>query len=182
MFLFYWRNVSGRYLIPYHLHIVFILATTGPAVCIILASYCGCNRTAAMIYFIMSMALMGGYCCGMKVCLQYFNICFKEFAIYKTTYCCQRFEMGVHILSLLIRKSWFQVNCLDIAPNNIATVTSVSNTASTLTGIISPYLVGLLTPDVSYFLAFVYMSNYYTSPLICVAVEHWSPLTRGFRP
>lgn len=56
--------------------------------------------------------------------------------------------------SLLTQELWFQVNCLDIAPNNIATVTSVSNTASTLTGIISPYLVGLLTPDVSFCITF----------------------------
>lgn len=43
------------------------LAATGPAVCIILASYAGCNRNAAMVYFILSMGLMGGFYAGMKV-------------------------------------------------------------------------------------------------------------------
>lgn len=44
-----------------------ISAATGPAICIILASYAGCDRTAAMVYFVLSMALMGGFYSGMKV-------------------------------------------------------------------------------------------------------------------
>ncbi|KAL0841150.1 hypothetical protein ABMA28_014896 [Loxostege sticticalis] len=43
------------------------VAATGPAICIILASYAGCDRTAAMVYFVLSMALMGGFYSGMKV-------------------------------------------------------------------------------------------------------------------
>lgn len=42
-------------------------AATGPAICIILASYVGCDRNAAMAYFVLSMALMGGFYSGMKV-------------------------------------------------------------------------------------------------------------------
>lgn len=46
---------------------IYFAAATGPAICIILASYAGCDRTAAMVYFILSMALMGGFYSGMKV-------------------------------------------------------------------------------------------------------------------
>ncbi|XP_021183240.1 putative inorganic phosphate cotransporter [Helicoverpa armigera] len=81
------------------------IAATGPAICIILASYAGCDRTAAMVYFVLSMALMGGFYSGMKV------------------------------------------NALDLAPNYAGTLTSLVNTTSTFAGIITPYLIGLLTPD-----------------------------------
>ncbi|XP_028043806.1 putative inorganic phosphate cotransporter [Bombyx mandarina] len=43
------------------------IAATGPAICIILASYAGCDSTKATIYFVLSMALMGGFYSGMKV-------------------------------------------------------------------------------------------------------------------
>ncbi|GBP77577.1 Putative inorganic phosphate cotransporter [Eumeta japonica] len=81
------------------------IAATGPAICIILASYAGCNGNLAVIYFIVSMALMGGFYSGMKV------------------------------------------NALDLAPNYAGTLTSLVNSTSTLAGIITPYLTGLLTPD-----------------------------------
>ncbi|XP_032525712.2 putative inorganic phosphate cotransporter [Danaus plexippus] len=81
------------------------IAAAGPAICIILASYSGCDRNAAMIYFIISMGLMGAYYSGMKI------------------------------------------NTLDIAPNFAGSLTSLINTSSTFTGIISPFLIGLLTPD-----------------------------------
>ncbi|XP_046959614.1 sialin-like isoform X2 [Vanessa cardui] len=81
------------------------IAAIGPAICIILASYSGCNRNAAMVYFIISMGLMGAYYSGMKV------------------------------------------NTLDLAPNYAASLTSFIYTASTFAGIITPYLIGLLTPD-----------------------------------
>lgn len=48
-------------------HILLVAAATGPAICIILASYSGCDRFAAVAYFIASMALMGGFYSGMKV-------------------------------------------------------------------------------------------------------------------
>ena len=47
--------------------LTFVPAATGPAICIILASYSGCDRFAAVAYFIASMALMGGFYSGMKV-------------------------------------------------------------------------------------------------------------------
>lgn len=48
-----------------------VSAATGPAICIILASYAGCDRFAAVAYFIASMALMGGFYSGMKVRFQF---------------------------------------------------------------------------------------------------------------
>ncbi|KAL0841148.1 hypothetical protein ABMA28_014896 [Loxostege sticticalis] len=81
------------------------IAATGPAICIILASYAGCDRYAAVAYFIASMALMGGFYSGMKV------------------------------------------NALDLAPNYAGSLTAMINGTSTISGIITPYLIGLLTPD-----------------------------------
>lgn len=43
----------------------------------------------------------------------------------------------------------FKVNALDLAPNYAGSLTSLVNTTSTFAGIITPYLIGLLTPDVS---------------------------------
>ncbi|CAK1547119.1 unnamed protein product [Leptosia nina] len=76
-----------------------------PAVCIILASYSGCNRTVAMGCFVVAVGCMGAYVSGVKV------------------------------------------NILDIAPNYAGTISAFINTVTTLAGIISPYLIGLLTPD-----------------------------------
>lgn len=45
----------------------------------------------------------------------------------------------------------FQVNALDLAPNYAGSLTAMINGTSTLSGIITPYLIGLLTPDVSTF-------------------------------
>ncbi|CAG9094167.1 hypothetical protein JYU34_012828 [Plutella xylostella] len=81
------------------------VAATGPAICIILASYAGCDRVAAMVYFVLSMALMGGFYSGMKV------------------------------------------NALDLAPNYAGSLTSLVNSTSTIAGIVTPYLIGLLTPN-----------------------------------
>ncbi|XP_053607254.1 putative inorganic phosphate cotransporter [Plodia interpunctella] len=79
------------------------IAATGPAICIILASYSGCNGDAAMAYFVLSMALMGGFYSGMKV------------------------------------------NALDLAPNYAGSLTSLVNTTSTFAGILTPYIIGLMT-------------------------------------
>ncbi|XP_045497490.1 putative inorganic phosphate cotransporter [Colias croceus] len=81
------------------------IGTALPATCIILASYSGCNRAAAITCFILAMGFMGAYVSGMKV------------------------------------------NTLDVAPNYAGSVTAFINTFTTFCGIISPYLIGLLTPD-----------------------------------
>ncbi|KAI5652006.1 major facilitator superfamily domain-containing protein [Phthorimaea operculella] len=81
------------------------IAATGPAICIVCASYAGCDRNLAMACFVLSMALMGGFYSGMKV------------------------------------------NALDLAPNYAGSLTSLVNTTSTFAGIITPFLIGLMTPD-----------------------------------
>lgn len=50
-----------------------------------------------------------------------------------------------NVSSLLIT----QVNALDLAPNYAGSLTAMINGTSTISGIITPYLIGLLTPDVS---------------------------------
>ncbi|XP_045529093.1 putative inorganic phosphate cotransporter [Pieris brassicae] len=81
------------------------IAATGPGICIILASYSGCDTTLAVFWFIAAMTLMGAYYSGMKV------------------------------------------NALDITPNYAGTTTGLVNGIAAISGIISPYLIGLLTPQ-----------------------------------
>ncbi|KAG6442415.1 putative inorganic phosphate cotransporter [Manduca sexta] len=81
------------------------IAATGPGICILLASYSGCNTTFAVMWFIIAMILMGAYYSGMKI------------------------------------------NPLDISPNYAGTTTAMVNGIAAISAIISPYLIGLLTPD-----------------------------------
>ncbi|XP_014367589.2 putative inorganic phosphate cotransporter [Papilio machaon] len=81
------------------------IAATGPGICIILASYSGCDTTLAVFWFIFAMTLMGAYYSGMKI------------------------------------------NALDITPNYAGTTTALVNGIAAVSGIISPYLIGLLTPN-----------------------------------
>ncbi|XP_028158438.1 putative inorganic phosphate cotransporter [Ostrinia furnacalis] len=81
------------------------IAATGPGLCIIMASYSGCDTTMAVFWFIFAMVLMGAYYSGMKI------------------------------------------NPLDISPNYSGTTTAMVNGIAAFSGIIVPYLTGLLTPD-----------------------------------
>nr|CAD7199800.1 unnamed protein product [Timema douglasi] len=83
------------------------IASIGPSIGIIAASYAGCDRTAAVVLFTIGMALMGTFYPGMKV------------------------------------------NALDLSPNYAGTLMAIVNGIGALSGIITPYLVGVLTPDVS---------------------------------
>lgn len=47
--------------------------------------------------------------------------------------------------------SGMKINVLDITPNYAGTTTAIVNGISSISGIISPYLIGLLTPNVSIF-------------------------------
>lgn len=44
-----------------------------------------------------------------------------------------------------------KVNALDLSPNNAGTLMAIVNGIGAITGIITPYLVGALTGEVSYF-------------------------------
>ncbi|XP_052759327.1 putative inorganic phosphate cotransporter [Galleria mellonella] len=81
------------------------IAATGPGICIILASYSGCDTTLAVFWFVVAMSLMGAYYSGMKI------------------------------------------NPLDISPNYVGSTTAMVNGIAAISGIVSPYLIGLLTPD-----------------------------------
>ncbi|KAM3964526.1 putative inorganic phosphate cotransporter [Aphomia sociella] len=81
------------------------IAATGPGICIIMASYSGCDTTLAVFWFVAAMTLMGAYYSGMKI------------------------------------------NPLDISPNYAGTTTAMVNGIAAISGIISPYLIGLLTPN-----------------------------------
>ncbi|KOB73027.1 Uncharacterized protein OBRU01_11390 [Operophtera brumata] len=43
------------------------IAATGPGICILLASYSGCDTTLAVFWFVFAMTLMGAYYSGMKI-------------------------------------------------------------------------------------------------------------------
>jgi MFS transporter, ACS family, solute carrier family 17 (sodium-dependent inorganic phosphate cotransporter), other len=42
-----------------------------------------------------------------------------------------------------------KINAMDIAPNYAGTCSALANGIAAVSGIITPYLVGILTPDVS---------------------------------
>ncbi|CRK93649.1 CLUMA_CG007178, isoform A [Clunio marinus] len=79
------------------------VASVGPAVFIVAASYAGCNRITVVILFTIAMGTMGGFYPGMKV------------------------------------------NPLDLSPNYSGSIMATTNGIGALTGILGPYLVGLLT-------------------------------------
>ncbi|CAH0397954.1 unnamed protein product [Chilo suppressalis] len=81
------------------------IAATGPGICIILASYSGCDTTLAVFWFVFAMTLMGAYYSGMKI------------------------------------------NPLDISPNYAGTTTAMVNGIAAISGILTPYLIGMVTPD-----------------------------------
>ncbi|XP_061713312.1 putative inorganic phosphate cotransporter [Cydia pomonella] len=81
------------------------IAATGPGICIIMASYSGCDTTLAVFWFVAAMTLMGAYYSGMKI------------------------------------------NALDITPNYAGTTTAMVNGIAAISAIITPYLIGLLTPQ-----------------------------------
>lgn len=86
------------------------IAHIGPSIGLIAASYAGCDTTAAVILFNLTVGLIGPYNPGMKV------------------------------------------NGLDLSPNYAATVMALVNGIGALSGTVTPYLVGVLTPNVSLFL------------------------------
>ncbi|KAG6442390.1 hypothetical protein O3G_MSEX002284 [Manduca sexta] len=81
------------------------IASVGPGICMILASYSGCDTQVVVILFTASMGLMGAFYPGMKV------------------------------------------NALDLSGNYAGTIMAIVNGIGAVTGIIAPYLVGVLTPD-----------------------------------
>ncbi|EZA49274.1 Putative inorganic phosphate cotransporter [Ooceraea biroi] len=81
------------------------IASVGPGVFIIAASYASCDKTLVVAMFTIGMALMGTFYPGMKV------------------------------------------NGLDLSPNYSGTLMALVNGIGAFTGIITPYIVGVLTPE-----------------------------------
>ncbi|XP_018911132.1 putative inorganic phosphate cotransporter isoform X2 [Bemisia tabaci] len=81
------------------------IASAGPAIGILAASYSGCDKLLAMISFTFGMGLMGAFVPSLKV------------------------------------------NALDLSPNYAGTLMAVVGGIGAMSGILTPYLVGVLTPD-----------------------------------
>ncbi|KAJ4444352.1 hypothetical protein ANN_06144, partial [Periplaneta americana] len=94
------------------------IASVGPAVGMIAASYAGCDRTAVVALITMGTALMGAFYPGMKV------------------------------------------NALDLSPNYAGTLMAIVNGIGAISGIVTPYLVGVLTPN-----HFNFFKNFYVISL-----------------
>lgn len=94
------------------------IASAGPALFIILASYAGCNRATVVALFTIAMGLMGTFYPGMKV------------------------------------------NPLDLSPNYAGTLMAITNGVGAITGIITPTLVGFMTPNVRLFSQFHFFPPY----------------------
>lgn len=60
MFSLYFSN--AHYLLNF-----WIPGNVGPGICVVMASYLGCNRTAAAAMFVIGMLIMGPFYSGMKV-------------------------------------------------------------------------------------------------------------------
>ncbi|CAB0004837.1 unnamed protein product [Nesidiocoris tenuis] len=81
------------------------VASVGPALGVILASYAGCNKVAAATLFTVGMAFMGFFYPSLKV------------------------------------------NALDLSPNYAGTLMALVNGIGAISGIITPTLIGYLTPN-----------------------------------
>ncbi|XP_014280492.1 putative inorganic phosphate cotransporter isoform X2 [Halyomorpha halys] len=81
------------------------VASVGPAVGIIAASYSGCDKTLATVFFVFGMTMMGAYIPGSKAIT------------------------------------------LDISPNYTGIVMALIGSVGGISGIVTPYLIGVLTPN-----------------------------------
>lgn len=82
------------------------IASVGPAIFIIGASYAECDRTTVVVLFTIAMGIMGTFYPGMKV------------------------------------------NPLDLSPNYAGTIMAITNGVGAITGIVGPYIVGVMTTNV----------------------------------
>ncbi|XP_014280503.1 putative inorganic phosphate cotransporter isoform X2 [Halyomorpha halys] len=81
------------------------VASVGPAIGIIAASYSGCDKTLATVFFVFGMTMMGSYIPGSKAIT------------------------------------------LDNSTNYAGIVTALVGTIGAISGIVTPYLIGVLTPN-----------------------------------
>ncbi|XP_048508610.1 putative inorganic phosphate cotransporter isoform X2 [Athalia rosae] len=100
-----WSIKAGKVSITNVRKICTTIASVGPAIFIIVASYTGCDRNIVVILFTVGMGLMGPFYPGMMV------------------------------------------NAIDLSPNYSGTLMAIMNAFGALTGILAPYVVGVLTPN-----------------------------------
>ncbi|XP_063699068.1 putative inorganic phosphate cotransporter isoform X2 [Culicoides brevitarsis] len=100
-----WLIKTGRIGITASRKLFTTIASVGPAIFIMLASYAGCDKTLVVVHFTIAMGIMGTFYPGMKV------------------------------------------NPLDLSPNYAGTLMALTNGIGAITGIITPALVGLMTPN-----------------------------------
>ncbi|CAH1397962.1 unnamed protein product [Nezara viridula] len=81
------------------------IASIGPAIGIIAASYSGCDKLLTSVFFIFGMTIMGAFIPSLKV------------------------------------------NALDLSPNYAGTLMAIVGGIGAISGILTPYLVGVLTPN-----------------------------------
>ncbi|XP_014220844.1 putative inorganic phosphate cotransporter isoform X1 [Trichogramma pretiosum] len=81
------------------------IASIGPGIFIIGASYAGCDQMSVVVLFTIGMTLMGTFYPGMKV------------------------------------------NALDLSPNFSGTLMAIVNGVASITGMVTPYIVGVMTPN-----------------------------------
>lgn len=101
--------------------------------------------------------------------------------------CNRSLAVGLFIASMAFMGGFYssvKINAMDIAPNYAGTCSAFVNGLAAVSGIITPYLVGLLTPDVSFYLLYVgrLKETQKRKDLFYVAslVSHYSAKALGF--
>lgn len=125
------------------------IASIGPGVFIIAASYASCEATTVVALFTIGMALMGTYTQIRVRFLKYDDLQFtrwnprigglKNFFVF-LTFISSYFSKGTFYPGM-------KVNGLDLSPNYSGTLMALVNGMGALTGIITPYIVGELAPQ-----------------------------------
>ncbi|XP_053691757.1 putative inorganic phosphate cotransporter [Sabethes cyaneus] len=100
-----WLISNGKMSITFGRKLFTTIASAGPAIFIVGASYAGCDKALVVALFTLAMGFMGTFYPGMKV------------------------------------------NPLDLSPNYAGSLMAVTNGIGAITGIIAPYVVGVMTPN-----------------------------------
>lgn len=90
---------------------------------------------------------------------------------------CNRLEaVGLFIASMAFMGGFYssvKINAMDIAPNYAGTCSAFVNGIAAISGIITPYLIGLLTPDVSMLFVNIFVTCLYTSRCVFIYMKQF---------
>lgn len=124
------------------------IAAIGPAIFIILASYAGCNRGLVVAMFTLGMGFMGTFYSGIKA---------------------NAIDLAPNYAGIIMALvSEMKVRRFEFEPCFYCNPLFQANGMGGLTGVVGPYIVGLLTENVSESFRLVYRDNillYSTKPL-----------------